>query len=484
MNIRTDSCRRKIFILLALFAAVSLGGCAEGVGGAYTPSNNPYASMIPVGKPIRELLAISSHISKNSEYSWTREFEIEKLAEAGTAMLRTDFSWSRIEPADGEWRFEGYDVMVDECLAAGIRIDALLDYGVDWAMPEGSHDEIDPEVWADYTGTVASHFSDRIDLYEIWNEQNIDRFWKPSPNPCNYGDLLRAGYEAIHANDPEAVVLFGGLSSHNGSMFGPDGLWSFLVQVGEHHPDVCDLFDGMAIHPYTILQQTGPESDLHLGVLRFPSITGAVDEVRDLLEKVGCPDKPIYLTEMGWPSLLIGRERQGAYLARGLMLASSKEVDTYFWYTFWDGDGDAIPPTEDFFGLFTWPGEEPQAKPAYEALLGINLLLGDARYAGDLGAALQWDGGRHGLAFVDESGLWTVGLWRNDEGFYEPVETQVPLHPDANGQWELYDQAGSLLEAGDDQGDPVTVPLCGSVKYLRFSVTHGMERNSPTQWNS
>lgn len=460
----------KTFILLALLPALGSGGCAGGDGGGNGPSSGPYASMVPTGKPIRDLLAISSHISKSAEPSWKRDFEIDKLVGAGVGMLRTDFSWSRIEPEDGLWQFDGYDVMVDACLAAGIRVDALLDYGVDWAMPGGSHDEIDPEVWADYTGTVASHFRDRIDLYEIWNEQNVFRFWKPRPNPCHYGDLLRAGHEAIHANDPDAVVLFGGLSAFNGSMFGPDGLWSFLVQVSEHHPDVCEIFDGMAIHPYTFLQQTGPESELQLGCFHYPDLTGAIDEVRRLLERVGCPDKPIYLTEIGWPSLLIGRERQGAYLARGLMLAASKEVEAYYWYTFWDGDGGAFPATEDFFGLFTWPGEEPQVKPTYEALQGVNLLLGDARYAGDLGATLEWDGGRHGLVFADGAGQWTVGLWRSDEGFHESVETQVPIHTDAAGQWELYDQAGELLESGDVDGEPVTVELCGQVKYLRFSV--------------
>ena len=457
-----------------LFAVAGLVGCAEDHAldpdADGTPLAGPYAAMAPVGKPVGELLAISSHISKSAGPSDTRDFELEKLSEAGVGLLRTDFSWSRIEPADGDWRFDGYDVMVDACVAAGIEVDALLDYGVDWAMPGGSHDEIDPAVWADFTGTVAARYADRIDLYEIWNEQDTFRFWKPEPNPCAYGDLLRSGYEAIHGADPDAEVLFGGLSTFNGSMFGPDGVWNFLVQVSEFHPDVCDLFDGMAIHPYTIIQQSGPEKAIAAGTIRYPDLASSIDEVRDLLAKVGCPDKPIHLTEMGWPSLLIGTERQAAYLARGLMISAAKEVDSYYWYTFWDGSGEASLPTEDYFGLFTWPGREIEPKPAYEALLGASTILGESRYAGDLGAALEWEEGRHGLAFVDDDGRWTVGLWRGEKGFHQPLETAVPLHPDAMGEWELHDQNGVLVGSGVIDGEPVTVSLCGKVKYLRFQV--------------
>ena len=431
-----------------------------------TPED-PYASMTPTGKILDDILAISSHLSKSENPSTTRDFEIEKLVDASVNMLRTDFSWGRIEPADDDWHFAGYDVMVDQCLADGIQVDALLDYGVGWAMPGGSHDEISPDVWADFTGTVAAHFADRIDLYEIWNEQNTSRFWKPSPNPEHYGNLLKAGYTAVHENDPTATVLFGGLSPADRYMFGPDGVWNFLARVADAHPDVCDYIDGMAIHPYTFFQQTSPEWALDLGLIRFPNLVEGIDLVRSLLDKIGCPQKPLYLTEIGWPDLLIGTERQAAYLPRSLLVAAAKGVEFYFWYTFWDGEGTAFPATEDAFGLFTWPGGDPVAKPVYEALMGLHQIVGALQYAGDLGAALNWAPDRHALVFGDATGQKVMAFWHSAPVLDSEKDVVVPLPAGAQG-WTLFDQNGQQIDSGGAASMQVEISLGGRVGYLVF----------------
>lgn len=435
-----------------------------------TQPEDPYAAMAPSGKTVDELLAISSHINRGTAYSWTREFEIEKLGQAGVGMLRTDFSWSRIEPNNDDWQFDGYDTMVDLCGEAGIEVDALLDYGVDWAMPGGSHDEIDPADWADFSGHVAEHFADRIDLYEIWNEENTSRFWKPHPNPAHYGELLKAGYQAIHENDPQATVLWGGLSSWDIHIFLQNGIWNFLLRVHDQHPDICDYFDAMAIHPYTALQQPNPEFTLDLSFWVYPNLADSIDHARDLLTEIGCGDKPIYLTEIGWPHYFLGLQRQAAYLPRSVMLAAGREVEYYYWYTFWDGAGGSTPPTEDTFGLFTWPGNDPVEKPAYQALMGIHQLLGEASYAGDLAAALGWEMSQYALAFADDDGWWTVGLWHSEAVMSAQIPVTVPLHPNSNGAWELYDQEGILIDSGTAPEMEVDLDLRGTVVYLRFQV--------------
>ena len=464
------------FLLRALVCALLVcSACSEDLNtatsGGAGKDDGVYRGMAPSGNRVGEMLAISSHMSKSTEASWTRDFEIEKLAGAGVGLLRTDFSWKRIEPKDDQWQLEGYDMMVDLCLQAGIHINALLDYGVDWARTDGTDNGIDPAVWADFNGHVAAHFADRIDVYEVWNEQNTQRFWKPYPNPEHYGRLLKAGYEAIHASDPTARVLFGGLSSMDIFMFGPHGLWNFLVHTAEEHPDLCEWFDGLAIHPYTFLQQTMPEMDVTIGDWTYPDLPQAVDHARAILSEIGCPDKPIHFTEVGWPDLLIGTERQAAYLARSLVLAASKGVETYYWYTFWDGRGDAFPPTEDAFGLFTWPGEEPEEKSCSRALSAANRILGNARYAGDLGRTLDWEEAVHGQVFADNAGLWTLALWHGAPDLTEAVPMVVPLHPRAVETWELYDQEGDLLRQGSAREGKVEIALTGRVQYLRFGLS-------------
>ena len=48
------------------------------------------------------------------------------------------------------------------------------------------------------------------------------------------------------------------------------GIDARLARPGEAHPDLCDFMDGVAIHPYTFLQQPEPELSLDFGVYRYP----------------------------------------------------------------------------------------------------------------------------------------------------------------------------------------------------------------------
>ena len=439
-------------------------------GGDDDSTYDPYATFSPVGKPIGEMLGISSHMSRGAEPSPKRDMEIEALVESGIKMVRTDFKWDIMEAQDDVWYFDGYDTMVGLCLDAGLSMTAILGFDVLWAAPDHIDDLIDPALYGDFSAHVAAHFADRIDYYEIWNEQNIPRFWQPLPNPQKFGEMMKAGYPAIHDNDPVATVIFGGLSPLNRQLLEPAGIWSFLVQVYDAHPDICDWFDAMSIHPYTFFQQTSPERSVDLSIFRYPTLVESIDQIRGILAVIGCPDKPIHLTEMGWPDLFIGRDRQGAFLARGVMLAASRLIDYFDWYTFWDGSGDAELPTEDAFGLYTWYDYDPQPKPSFFTAKALSTLLGDSRFAGNLAGALSWPEEERALAFVDESGTYTIGLWHTDPDLTTEIPVSIPLPPNVKGQWTLYSQTGDFIAEGDTGGGAVELVLLGWVHYLKFET--------------
>ena len=461
-----------IVILLSLMLFPP--ACSDDPPPQETPMPGPYAGMVPAGKMMDEILGISSHMSRGVGYSWKREFEIEKLVEAGVSMVRNDFRWNRVEPADDAWNLDGYSMMTDLCLEAGMDVTAIFHEPPEWAAACGNCDLIDADEFADYTGHVAAEFADRIDHYEIFNEQNTTRFWHAQPNADHFGTILKAGYEAIHTNDPDAVVIFGGLSTFETHFFHPFGVWNYLYRVYEAHPDICNYFDAMSIHPYTFLQQPSPEHDLDLGVYYYPDTVGLVDLVRDILGEIGCPDKPIQFTEVGWPSLIIGDRRQAAYLSRSVMLALAEEVDYYDWYTFWDGSGGASLPTEDYFGLFTYPdGEvEPEPKPSYGALLGVHQVLGDSRYAGDLGATLGWTNDLYALVFAEDDGPWTVGLWRGGPALAQKERAVIPIPDGATGAWTLFGQDGCLVDAGETVESDLEVDVGGNTSFLQFQIAN------------
>jgi Cellulase (glycosyl hydrolase family 5) len=446
-----------------------------------TPVADPYDGLAPFGKYLGNMMGISSHMSRGTAYSWKRDFEIQRLVEVGMDVMRNDFGWNDVEPADDQWNLDGYETMVDLCVAEGMEIDAIFHRTPAWAG--ATDDEIIPAEFADYVGHVATELGDRIEFYEIWNEQNATRFWKPAPNPDYFGTIVKTGYEAIHAVDDSATVIFGGLSDFDENLFDPRGVFNFLARVGEFHPDICDYFDAMAIHPYSFIQQGSPEFGVDWGIYRFPGTVGMIRDVREILTDLGCGDKPIHLTEFGWPSLVIGDQRQANYAVRGLLWSLVSQVDYFYWYTFWDGalrvtppDGSPEPgdyrlPTEDFFGWFTYPGttEETEAKPAFGALLGVMAVVGDARYAGDLGLALGWEEGSYAQLLATDTGIWTVALWHDEYHPGTEVPATVSLPDDATGEWTLFDQDGNATATGDVGDGPVDLILQGAVQYLQFA---------------
>ena len=430
---------------------------------------DPYESMTPVGDPMESIISIASHMSTGAEYSREREFEIEQAAAANLHYMRRGFYWNQIEPADDNWTFEGYDVMVDLIADAGLSPIAMVTRGVSWAMPNESPSDIAPEVFGDFAGTVAARYADDIEIYEIWNEQNSTRFWKPAPDPNHYGVLLEAAYNAIHAADPNSQVIFGGMSPFDDvNLFDDRGVWNFLARVGEEHPDLCDFIDGVAIHPYTFLQQPGPEFNLDVGFYHYLGTTGHVAEVRGMLDELGCADLPIHFTEMGWPSLLIGNHLQAAFLARGAILAASAEVASYCWYTFYDEEPDSSIPTEDYFGLYELPDgvTDPAPKPSWNAMTALVDALEGFRYAGNLGETLTWNTEKaYSMVFKNDADDIVVALWKTGT---EAISVQVPIPQNFDGEIELLDLFGDEIEPVQATDSEITIELSGDVQYLRF----------------
>lgn len=440
---------------------------AETTGGADSVPAGTYSGFVASGPRLREMLGVSTHMSRGVEYSWKREAELDRLEELGFSRVRSDFYWKNIEAEEGVYDVAGEAHMTDLCLARSLSVLGILLIPPGWAQTDGTFDSVDPEQWRAFVRYTVGEMKDRIKTWEIWNEPNLHVFWTPAPNPYRFGLFLSIAAEEIRALDPDAEVVFGGLSPFG---FHKESIWGFLLDVATVHPDVCDAFDALAIHPYSFAQQHAPEDVFTQGTYVHPPMTGLIGEARAVLDRIGCPGRPVDLTEAGWPHYYMGEEKQGAYAARGLLLAAAAGARSYYWYTFWDSEigPDEPAPTECTFGLMTVPqsAESPGVeKPSFHAMKGVGLILGDTRYAGDLGARLGWEEPHHALAFVDDGGRFTVALWHAQDALDDEVALAIPLPGGAAG-WRRYDQAGALVESGT--ADPATILAAGRVSYLAF----------------
>lgn len=462
MEFRRCKPSRRIVLLLAV-AGATLVACSSG-GDAGSPAS-PWDGLAPSGLALDSTLGVSSHIDMGPAPSWTRDFELEKLAAAGMKRIRRDFFWGEIEPANDDWHFENTDTFVDQAASQGFEIDALLVYGVDWANPSGRTSEIPPAAYADFAGHVAAHYCDRIKTYEVWNEENLPSFWRPTPDPAAYAAMLAATYPAIKTACPDAAVLFGAINS---LPYVADRLYGFLDTATQAMPAVRESFDALAIHPYTVLQHAPPEWSATLGGAPVPDLTGQIAIARDRLSAMQRESAPILLTEMGWPSWILSEEQQAAWTARGILLSAAAGADAYYTYTFWDGSGDAPLPTEDHFGLFTYPYADggPRAKPAYHAVRGLHEVLGTSRYAGDRSVALGFPTGVYGLAFVEDgSGAVTLAGW--DSRGPGGIDLVIPSPPGATS-YRVYAQDGAPVGEGAAPTD-LPVRLDERLTYVRFA---------------
>ncbi len=196
------------------------------------------------------------------------------LRQAGIGWVRSDFDWRSIERKPGEWNFTAFDKIVGECEAEGVQLLPILGYSVPWAHP--AHEHLD--AWGGYVKRVIEHYGRRLPVLEVWNEQNIPGFWK-EPNPTNYLALLRRTYEVVKAHDPELRVSFGGTAGM------PFGFIEEVYKLGG-----AKYFDLISVHPYT--HPGAPEG----------RVDRDLEKLRAIMAKYGDAEKPVWITEVGWPT--------------------------------------------------------------------------------------------------------------------------------------------------------------------------------------
>ena len=232
-----------------------------------------------------------AHVSRDEFDGRGRTFDM--MREAGLDCVRTDFDWRACQKEPGgSFDFSRYDRVVDDAATRGISTLPILCAPPHWARPVTEH----LDAWRAFVRATATHFKGRIPVYEIWNEENHAGFW-PNPNASDYAVALRAAYGEIKAADPAARVCFGGTA----------GADSRFIEAA-YRAGAKDFFDILAIHPYCAPQP--PEYFLD----------EALGRIRGVMVRHGDAEKPIWITEIGWPTHTAALPEQNLLLA-GLRVA-------------------------------------------------------------------------------------------------------------------------------------------------------------------
>jgi hypothetical protein len=264
-----------------------------------------------------------------------RSRTVSGVQDLGANWMRLTMSWSDIEPnAKGTYNMLGtYDAAFTSAATSGAKLVVTVDTSPQWASGRSDPESppADPDDYADFLRFAATRWGDKVDAWEIWNEQNSSASWSTGPSPSGYAQLLKAAYPAVKHVDPTALVVYGGVS-HND--------YRFIEQSYAAAPNLGDYYDVMATHPYPTAANLPPErkwldNDGRLAVKSFP----AYREVRKVMLANG-DDKPLWFTEFGWSTNTlagqgVSESTQAAYYTRAMQCV---EQDPYvrvaIWYVY------------------------------------------------------------------------------------------------------------------------------------------------------
>jgi polysaccharide biosynthesis protein PslG len=132
---------------------------------------------------------------------------------AGFNWIRFQIHWNEIQ-REPEW-FDPLPVdrLVETYDGSGIRILISVIGAPEWAMdPDGTQLLADWEPFGDFMTFLADRYRGRVHAWEIWNEQNMAYEMHGTVRVSDYAYLLEAGFRGVKDGDPEAIVVFGGLT--------------------------------------------------------------------------------------------------------------------------------------------------------------------------------------------------------------------------------------------------------------------------------
>jgi hypothetical protein len=312
---------------------------------------------------------------------WKQERTLELAQSAGIGWIKQLFSWEEIEPQrKGEFDWVKYDRIVDLAKQHGMQVIARLDRPPDWTRQNSQFKTRPPDDLTDYGDFVhafVERYKGRVRYIQIWNEPNLTAEWGfQRVDAVAYTKLLEIAYHRAKEADPEIVVLSAPLAItlEDASMRGNHNDLIFLEQM--YQAGAADYFDILSVNAFGL--DRPPEDPPDPSVLNFRR----VELQREIMERYGDDEKPIWINEYGWnappesfPRDLLTWEsvtenEQAEYTVRGIAWAREQWPwlgVVNIWYFRQVGD---VPPERPAY-YFALVDPEFNPRPVYRALQAV-----------------------------------------------------------------------------------------------------------------
>ena len=388
-----------ILILVLLCASLSVAGKAA----AATSDSTPVGATTFAGR----FGIADSHLPLHS--SSLAHSVVSKIKSTGAGWVRCVFAWSDMQPFEGQAiNFTGTDRAVNEAQDHGVKVLGILGFTPGWANGGNALPIYPPAAdhvtdWQAYVTAVSTRYRGKVSAWEIWNEENIDQFWQPSPDASAYMTLVKATSPMIRAADPAAKIVMGGLAG-----LGSDFMDACL------NAGIADYVDAIAYHPY--VETVGPP----IGYAPKESLCRTlVSWVRSLIAEHTAKRLEIWITEFGWTTYDVqpdayppgvSQSTQASYMLRSLINYADTDVDRVIWYDAFDEESNYA----DYFGLLH---NDLTAKASYNYYRTFESVFGraTARATGIATFKCSAPETLETHAFSLSDGSLVLGAWKSDD---------------------------------------------------------------------
>lgn len=226
--------------------------------------------------------------------------DLDDILFSGIRMIRLDFNMDGINNgSEGVYNFSTHDAVVTECVNRGIKIVGNITYSGSWNREAGgtqnySRAPADTTKWATAARAIVNRYKDRVHVWEVWNEPNNEPFLTTSGSlPAKYVDILKKTYPQLKAEDPNCLVLTGGMAN-----VGHDGVTNYDIPQwvdALYANGVAGYFDALNLHPYNW------SNDPHVAGVNLQLWNGMTKPIAiySLMCQNGDGNKRIWATESG-----------------------------------------------------------------------------------------------------------------------------------------------------------------------------------------
>jgi hypothetical protein len=230
----------------------------------------------------------------NADERGLTDRELGSMANVGVESLRVAFYWREAQPdGPGTTTFAPYDRIVGTAAKRHIELLPTVLGTPRWARRHPSDPASSPANAADY-GRFMAALVDRygprgsfwsanpkiprrpIRVWQVWNELDHTVYWSEQPYYKRYVELLATARKDIRRRDPGAKVVLGGLVGRS---------WVQLAAL--YRAGARAYFDYLGVHPFTRL---------------LPDVLRILRYNRAVARRFHDGAKPMYVTELTWPS--------------------------------------------------------------------------------------------------------------------------------------------------------------------------------------